>query len=188
MGSSGGRAAGQTTIASDHNLVAWSTPMSVARDVSLLSVEAAAGTLRLSRIRRVPTASITNVLIYVTTGGSSLTSGQCFAALYTSAGALIGQSADQATAWQSSGIKTMALAGGPYSFAGGDCYVGLWYNGTTAPTLLRAGVGSSGAQMNVGQSSSEYDCMYADTGLTTTAPSSIGAKTSSALYWWAGLS
>lgn len=172
----------------DHGLIAWTMPLDVARDASLLSVEAAAGTLRLTRIRRIPPSSITNLHVVVTTAGSGLTAGQCFGALYSSAGALIAQTADQATPWASAGVKTMALAGGPYVFAGGDLYVGLWYNGTTAPQLARSGLGAVTGQATFGQSSGSYNASYANTGLTTTAPGTIGAQSASLLRWWAAVS
>lgn len=172
----------------DNGLIGWSCPVDYARDVSLASVEVAAGTLRLSRIRRLPAASITNLHLIVTTAGSGLTAGQCFAALYTAAGALIGVTADQSTAWASSGVKSMAIAGGPVSVAAGDYYVGFWYNGTTAPTVLRAGLGSTSGMATIGQASGTFNAANANTGLTTTAPASLGTQTASLLRWWVAVS
>src|SRR6185437_4154150 len=66
--------------------------------------------------------SVTNVLAYISAGGTGLTSGQNFAGLYAgqtvgpyTAGQLIGTSADQTASWASGGLKTMALAGGPFA-------------------------------------------------------------------------
>jgi hypothetical protein len=122
----------------------------------------------------------------VTTPGSSLSN--CFGALYTAAGALVGQTADMSTAWQSSGLQTMPLVGGPYNVAAGDYYVGLWYNGTTAPTINRSGHGFAAPQTNLGQSAAQYNAAFANTGLTTTAPATIGAKTSGVLHFWVAIS
>lgn len=173
-------------LPADHGLIAWSVPLDVAAYSSGLNLEGGAGVLRLSMIRRIPPCLITNVHVCVTTAGSGLSN--CFAALYTTSGALIGQTANQATAWQSVGVKTMALTGGPYAFAGGNAYVGLWYNGTVQPALCRSGEGAIGPQTTFGQSSGSYNAAVADTGLTTTAPSSLGAQSAAILRWWVAVS
>ena len=81
--------------------------------------------------------SCTNVIVVVNTGGSVLTSGQNFAGLYNSAGTLIGTSADQTTAWASTGLMTMALTGGPFALPAGLYWVSLLSNGTTSPAFGR---------------------------------------------------
>ena len=175
------------SIANDHGYLGWSAPMYASNTSSLLSVGSGAGIITVVRCRRLPASTVTNVIIMVTSAGSGLTVGQCFAALYTASGILIGVTADQATAWQSTGVKPMPLVGGPFSIPAGDYHVGLWYNGTTAPTLLRAGLGFSGAQTNAGQSTANCDVATANTGLTTTAPDPLGAKTVGALLWWTAI-
>lgn len=170
----------------DHGLIGWSCPIDYATQQSLLSVAAAAGTLRLTRIRRLPATSITNLHIFITVAGATLSN--CYAGLYTAAGTLVAQTADQSTAWQSVGAKTMALTGGPYSLAAGDYYVGFWYNGTTAPTVQRSGIGTLNTQINLGQSSGNFNASDANTGLTTTAPGTIGTQTASVLHWWVAVS
>lgn len=176
------------SLPADHGYLSWSTPIYAAQLTSLMSVEAAAGTLRLSRNRRVAAGPVTNLVTYVTTAGSGLTSGQCFGALYDASGNLLGSTADQSVAWASGGLKSMALAGGPVTVPAGDYYVGLWYNGTTAPTLLRAGLGIAPSQINANQSAGNYDVAFANTGLTTTAPNPFGATTAGSLLWWTALS
>lgn len=170
----------------DHGVIAWSVPIDFATQQSAMSIEIGAGTLRLTRIRRVPPGNITNLIIYVNVGGSTLSN--CFAALYSAAGSLLGQTADQSTNWQSLGPKVMPLVGGAVAVPAGDYYVGLWYNGTTAPTVQRSGTGVAGTQLNLGQAAADYNAAYANTGLTTTAPPTIGAKTSSALRFWVAVS
>jgi hypothetical protein len=61
---------------------------------------------------RIPVATtIISALLFLDTAGSALTSGQqCFAALYSSSGTLLSVTADQSTAWVSTGLRTMALA------------------------------------------------------------------------------
>lgn len=176
------------TVPADRGFVAWNTPPQVAASSALLSLAGAAGVLHLVRIRRVPATTITNLLIMVATAGSGLTAGQCFGALYTAAGALVAQTVDQAAAWASLGLKTMALSS-PQAVAAGDYYVGLWYNGTTAPAVVRSNASINGVTTNAGLAAPNFEvCVTNDTGLTTTAPATFGTQTAQSLYWWAGLS
>jgi hypothetical protein len=169
----------------DRGYKAWSMPVYSVRSAFAV---ATAGRLNVVRLRRVPAGTITNVVLGVTTAGSSLTAGQCFAALFTAAGVLVGQTADQAAAWVSAGTKIMPLAGGPYSVAAGDYYVGFWFNGTTGPAFTIGGQASSADLTNAGLSAPNLDSALADAGLTTTAPATFGAQTSYVIYWWAAVS
>lgn len=144
-----------------------------------------AGRIEVVKIRLPAPAPITNVLLYANTGGSGLTAGQCFAALHTAAGAKIAQTADQATAWATAGLKTMALSGGPYSRAAGDYYVVFWFNGTTSPAWIRI---NAGVGINANLSASNFRWATADTGITTTGPSSLGTQSAQGNPWWVGLS
>lgn len=169
----------------DHGFIAWSMQPLMAASSTVL---ATAGTMYIARVRRVPLgASVTNIVAFVTVGGSSLTSGQCFAALYTAGGVLVAATADQASAWASATVKTMALAGGPYTAAGGDYYVGLWFNGTTGPTL-RTSANTSAATVNIGLSTPNLMTATANTGLTTSAPATLGAQTGSSIHMLVALS
>jgi hypothetical protein len=103
-----------------------------------------AATLYLGRIPLPATTTITNVLAFVQVPGLTLT--HSFLALFTSTGAIIGQSIDQSTAWGnlgSAGLYTLPLVGGPHvcaPLAGNDfLYAGI-YCGTfvTAPTVMGA--------------------------------------------------
>ncbi len=171
-------------LPSDHGLIAWSVPIDYASATSLMSV-LGAGVGALTMIRRLPACTITNLHCLLTAAGVSLSN--CYAALYTSGGALLGQTADQSTAWQSIGFKTMPLTGGPLAFAGGNVYVQLWYNGTTAPSVLRSGLGSANAP-TVGQSSGNFNAATSGTGLTTTAASNLGTQSASNIRFWAAVS
>lgn len=144
------------------------------------------GTVYLSRLHLPVAATVTNVCLFVTAVGVALTSGQCFAALYSAAGGLLGTTADQSAAWVSTGLKTMALAGGTYSATAADYYVAFFWNGSTSPTWLR---GASQSSVNVGLSAPNLRFASADTGRTTSMPSTLGAQSSvSATAWWAALS
>lgn len=147
------------------------------------SALAVAGTLAGTRIRRVPAGSLTGLVFTVTTAGVTLTAGQCFAVAFNAATkALVGVSADQSTAWASVGVKFMPFAGGPIAWAGGDLDVGGWYQGTTAPSVARAGVNTS--HNNVNLSAPNFAVWVANTALTTTAPDPLGTQTASSNSMW----
>lgn len=172
------------SVPADRNFVAWNMPYYGAPNTGGLTT---AGTLFLIRIRRVPATNVSNIVMNQGTAGSGLTAGQCFAALFTSAGALIASTADQAAAWAGAGPRTMALVGGPYALSAADYYVGLFYNGTTGPAFLRAG-SSSGTITNIGLAAPNLDFATADTGLTTAMPSTFGAQTAFAAQYFVALS
>lgn len=170
-------------VPADRGYLAWTQPLWA---ISATTALPAAGTVNLRRIRRVPAGPVTSILVYLGAAGSGLTSGQCFAALYTAAGALIGQTADQATPWASGGLKTMALTGGPFTVAAGDLYIAAWFNGTTGPSLVRSGFANA-TLTNIGLASPNLEAATANASVTTTAPSSLGAQTVTTLEWWAAL-
>lgn len=172
------------SLPADHGLIAWTQPLSTMSSATALTT---AGTVYLRRLRRVPACSVTSIIISVATAGVTLTSGQCFTALYTSAGVLVGVSADQAAAWGTAGVKTAALVGGPFTLTAGDYYVAAWFNGTTGPALIRAG-SAIAAAANFGLAAPNLVTCSSSTSITTTAPNPFGAQTSYTLEWWAGLS
>ncbi len=170
----------------DHSLVGWTFDPTAAQGGTVL---APAGTSHVIRFRAMST-TITNLLIHLTAGGTTLTAGQCFATLHTDAGVQIGATADQATAWASGGLKTMPLAAPATGLTIGAWYKArLWFNGTTGPTLTR-GLNSSTAILNAGLSSPNFRYATADTGLTTLAlaPATLGTPTGGATAWWVGAS
>jgi hypothetical protein len=167
----------------DHALRAWSTYMALVPNSSTL---AAAGTLAGVRVRRVPVGLLTGLVVTITSAGSSLTAGQCFAAVWNaSTKARLAVTADQSTAWASPGVKVMPFAGGPVSWAGGDLDIGAWYQGSSAPSVARSGVNPS--HNNVNLSAPNLAVWSANTGLTTTAPSTLGTQTENGNSFWVGV-
>ena len=150
------------------------------------SVVATAGRVEITKIGLPVGASVTNIILAVTVAGNTLTAGQCFASLYTGAGVLIGTSADQAASWVSTGLKTIALASGPFACVAGNYYIAYWFNGTTGPTLARAS-GNGSVFHNAGFSSPNFLWATADTSITTTPPATLGAQTGSIVPTWAAL-
>lgn len=178
-GGGGSSAASTTWQPSDHGLISWPYDPSVATSGTALPV---AGTLYLVRLH-VPTATtVTNLLGDVVTAGSGLTAGQCFAGLFQG-GTLLGTTADQSTAWATTGVKTMALTA-PVAVAAGDVYVGVYYNGTTGPAFARS---NGNALSNVGLSGNTSRYATGNTGLTTAMPGTLVSPlvAQSNAYWLA---
>lgn len=172
-------------VPADHGYLAWSYDPSV---IVSSTAPGTAGRLEFARVKLPSTASVTNVVMENNTAGSTLTTGQCFAALYDPSRALIAQTADMKATWEgATGIKAMALAGGPFTLPPGYYLVAFWHNGTTAPTWVRT-TNFSSVTSNMGLSSPNLRYGSADTGLTTTAPSTMGAQTAQNTCWWVALS
>lgn len=147
-----------------------------------------AGAITLIRVNVRTTMTVTSVVAGIKTAGSGLTSGQCFAGLYSSSGTLIAATADQASNWGTgTGIKTMALAGGPYTLAPGYYWVALVANGTTPPVFFY-NQNSNAALANAGTSVSA--ARWAANGTGTTLPPAItpASNTLSQITLWAALS
>lgn len=164
---------------SDHGLIAWSYDPSLAAGATIV---ATGGTICTVRLKLAVAASITKVCLYCTTT-SSLTSGQCFAAIYQG-GALVGVTADQSGVWNTAGFKAMTLVGGPFSVTSGDVIVAFFANGGPLPTFARAaqlGVGN----VNLTLANSRYGT--ADTGQTTSMPGTLGTIGASSADYWAAV-
>lgn len=179
-------AVSSTFTPADHGLVGWTDDVFGDQAGTLWG---AAGTLHLARLK-VTGSVVTNILFHFTAGGTTLTAGQCFAALYNDAGALLGAgavTADQSTNWVGGGAKTCALTT-PQAVTPGATYkVAWWWNGTTQPTMTR-GLNSAAAITNVNLTAPNFRFGTADTGLTTTAPANIGTQTGGITAWWVGVS
>lgn len=165
----------------DQGVISWTYDAVMASASSLLGT---AGTVYLAKLHVPLAVSVTNLILNVGTAGAILTSGQCFAGLYQS-GTLLGASADQSTAWQSTGLKTMAIAGGAVSVVAGDVYVAMFANGTTLPGFTR---GQASSTINVGLVSTNSRFGVADTGRTTTFASTLGTVSALAIPYWAAIS
>lgn len=172
----------------DAGFVGWTFDSSDAQSATVMPT---AGLLTFTRIK-IPAAvsNVTNIVMHIATGGTTLTAGQCFAALYNGSGAIFGAgaiTADQSTAWGSGGLKVMPLTV-PQAVAGPYVYVGWFANTTgTMPSFTRA-LNSSTAITNAGLSAPTLRYGTADAGLTTAPPNNIGTQTGGATAWWVGLS
>lgn len=170
------------TLPGDQGFLAWNYDIAMAGTGSQLT---ASGTILVAKLN-VPVAILaTYVNLWVQAVGATLTSGQSKVALYDSSKNLVAgsTSADQSTAWTSTGLKAIAL-GTPASLAAGTYYVAMWSVGTTMPAF-RGVANVSSVNANLLAADSRW--ATANTSITTTAPSSLGAFTAAALSPWVGL-
>jgi hypothetical protein len=165
----------------DHALLTWPYDPSLTPTSTAIPT---AGLVYVTRVHLSVAANITNIITHVGTAGNTLTSGQCFAGLYQ-AGVLLGATADQSTAWASTGVKTMAVAGGPVAAAAGDVLIAFFFNGTTGPALPRS---ADRALANIGLSAANSRYATADAAQTTAFQGTLGTLTASTLTYWLALS
>lgn len=97
-------------------------------------------------------------------------------ALYSIAGALLAQTADQtSTAWAADTVKTLALSSAQLISTSGIYYVGIMVKATAVPSL--AGVTLARAAFAGSIVSSKILSQTSGSGLTTTAPATIASPT-----------
>lgn len=170
---------------SDNGLLGWTGEPRLS--IQAGTIMPTAGLLTLIRIRVFGTL-ITNIHMHCTTTATSLTTGQCFAAVFNSAGTLLAATADQSVAWATGGAKSMALTTPQATTFGAFVDVGFFANTAgTLPTFSRC-LNSSGAITTIGQNAPNLSVCTADSGLTTAMPGTLGAKTASATAYWVGVS
>jgi hypothetical protein len=167
----------------DQGLIAWTTDLAY-NNLTSSAPLATAGTLYVAALKVPAAASAGHIVMDLTVAGATLTSGQCFAALWQGAGGtLLGQTTDQSGAWAgSTGAVSMAFSA-PVAVAAGIVYAGVWFNGTTGPTFMRS---ASTSFVNTGPPANPR-WATANTLLTTTAPSTLGALTAFSTAYWFGL-
>jgi hypothetical protein len=148
------------------------------------------------------TYSITNVLCHLQTKATS-TLTHSFAGLLTSAGVLIGMTADNSSInanWSSTGtspaVSTMALVGGPFTVTptGIDDFVyGALYVGTTAGTAPKfaadqAGTVASLSNLSLSAATSRFATQAVVDTATPFAALTMSSNTAAATTFWMGIS
>src|SRR5690349_3000837 len=116
--------------ARDSGLLGWSLDPATA----IGSLQTSAGVLHLIEVR-LRAGTVDTLYVRIGTAGATLTASQNFLALLDSTGARIGLTADQSTAWTTTGTKSAALTT-PAAVTGGVYYVAILSNGTTQPTFI----------------------------------------------------
>lgn len=170
--------------AADSGFLAWNYDIGVTATATAPTTNV----VNLIRVNVRQPLLVTNVVLASTAGGASLTSGQNFVGLLSSAGTLVGTSADQTVAWGSSGLKPAALVSGPFTVAPPFVWVVFVSNtSSTTPTFFRSGA-LAAAAMNPGFTVST--ARWATNGTATTALASVtpGSSTLAGTGYWAGLS
>jgi len=132
--------------------------------------------------------TVSNVLLHISLIDAALVAGQNFAALYQG-GSLLGTTANQTSAWGSTGVKTMALDGGAVSVTAGLAYVAWFANNGSATTTLRFGRALAATAAAGGYNTGVTRWAFtSNSGLTTTMPSTLGSTTAITSAFWAAVS
>lgn len=137
------------------------TPLSGAISINLVYVNAL--------------STVTNFLCSVLTAGSGLTAGQNLVGIYNAAGTRVGISADQSTAWTTTGNKTAALTmTGPLE--PGYYYLAFLTVGTTPPKFYGGSAVNAVQNINFASAPFRFSFLSGQTSLPTTiTPSSFSA-------------
>jgi hypothetical protein len=129
-----------------------------------------AGTLQVSALWLPSATNLTSLFVFNTNTGAAT----AYGAIYNAAGTLLATSAAQSTNWTASTMKTFTFSSTPVS--SGLIYVAFWINAGLSFLSANGGDNSAAAtNMNLSAANSRF--ATANTGLTTTAPATIGAKT-----------
>lgn len=168
----------------DQGLIAWSGDPAGVGSTSA----PASGAVRLMRIVLRRAATLSTVWLVVGTAGATLTSGQNLLGLYNASGTRVALTADQTTAWGSTGIKSAAFTGS-YAAAAGTYFVAILAVGTTPPAFGVNSVLSGGLAANANLSVSTGRALNGPTAQTS-LPASItmASNTFGTAMFWVGVS
>lgn len=129
----------------DHGLITWTHDPATLRSTG---ATVTSGSVYLCKVKIVNRSTIvSNIHVGIETAGTGLTSGQNFVGLYDSSGTRLAVSADQTTAWGTTGGKTAAIT--PQTLAVGSYYVAILSNTGTSTPAFSLGAGGS-LNINVG--------------------------------------
>lgn len=156
-------------LPSDHGMIAWTFDPSCS---SANGSQLTSGYVYLMKVVLRQAATISKINTVIGVAGATLTSGQNFAGLYSTAGTRLALTADQSAAWTSAGNKTMSLTSS-YSAAAGSYYVALLVNGTTSPYFACGSTfGANFTPGNANLSAGSYRWCRGNSG-STSLPTSI---------------
>lgn len=178
---------GLVTDSHDFGFEVETFPLAAASSTAILTTGGSVFGVALN-VRRTFTAS--NLVASITTAGATLTANSNWGLLFNSAGTLIGQSADQSTAWTSTGLITMALTAkstGSLTLAPGLYWAAVVGTGTTLPVFAKSGAPVSLYNAGVSAALSRTGVLATS---VTTAPGNITPSSitqSTGLPYWFGL-
>ena len=165
-------------LPADHGYSTWTyDPV-----LTVVSTANASGTVSATRIPVRQTITVSTIDCFVSVAGATLTAGQNLLGICTSAGARIAVTADQSAAWVSTGYKTAALIGGPFTIIGGpNVFIyALSLSSGTPPAAFR-GLNLLATLVNVNQPVGLGGRSVLQTGQTTIpttfAPAALDART-----------
>lgn len=108
------------------------------------------GTVFMTRVDLSAPGTLNGIVFAIATAGASLTAGQNLVGLYNAAGTRVAVSADQTTAFGSTGLIQAAFTA-PYAAAAGPYYLAVLSVGTTPITVYRSvSAGAAAGLLNFG--------------------------------------
>lgn len=156
----------------DYNFYSWAYDVSAAANSATMT----SGTMFTIRLKVSEAQDISSAHFVCSGSGSMLTDG--YVAVYQD-GNLLVQSADISADFTSTGSKNVTFAS--TTVQPGYIDLGIWFTGTGMPNLGRSSQLSGTAGFLTGD---DARFATADSGLTDTAPATLGAKTSSNFNVW----
>lgn len=168
---------------SDQGLIAWTYDPISATNTSAPSL----GVVQLVKVPLRYATTVSNVLLQLTATGT-LTTSQNFAGLYNSGGTLLSSTADQTTAWGSTGLKTMALTAAQ-TVLPGYYYIGFVVNGSAACAFAR-GNGNAGASttINAGLAAATYRFATGPSGTSLPTTITMSSNSAASVPFWGAVS
>lgn len=167
-----------------HNLITWTQDPRTLRSTGDTLTGGVVYLAKLDIANR--STVVSNLLVGVITAGATLTSGQNFVGLYNSSGTLLATSADQTTAWATTGLKTAAIT--PQTLAVGSYYVAILSNGTTKPVFATGAGHGQDSITNAGLTTATAAFLTSGAGLTALPASiTLGSASPNSGSRWAAL-
>lgn len=166
-----------------HGFVEWNfDPTAISSGSGSAAVS---GTIYIIKITACTGGIIKNVVTTVGSGTTpALTSAQNYAGVYNNSGAQLATTADQTTAWATTGLKIMALTSEITIQAGQDYFVALVSNGSTLPSFVAsAGASTTTANANLANASKRFSVNGSGTSLPTTIDLSSNSGFGAKAYW-----
>jgi hypothetical protein len=166
----------------DHNVIAWTMDPALATGTSALTN----GTVYLARLPIRSATTISTVWWCQTTGPVTPTAGQCYAGIYSTAGALLSSAAIESKT--TNGLQSVAL-GSPQAVSVGYVWAAFVWNAATAPTVMRGGGQNSAANnLNLAAAALRF-AVNGTTQTTLSAPITPASNTQTgAVALWAAVS
>lgn len=172
-------------LANDAAFLAWNyAPF----NITGASTAITSGTIAMAKLPRFSEAkTVASVSFHIAAAVVTPTAGQCFAALYNSAGTRMGVSADIGAALASTGIQAFTLTA-PAACPVGDYYAAILQNAATPSTLGVCSSQGVAAVMNGGLSAGSAFFTDGPTAQTSMPASvTMASRTVSARAVWAGV-